>query len=246
MERNDHATVRRASGPARSNGREDRGNRGRADGGREHGRRSTKTARKYDGVRVPASRDGASPAWGRTDDNAREAVSWFTKAIEADPNYAAAYAWRVCSGSGLPEFDVRAGERDVRRALELDPCDPEANRIMAFFELLQGNFEQAAALNRRAVELNPSDAYVKARCANVSTYIGEALARLSYSTKPKDLIHFSPYGASRSGASHFTRSSATRRHSRRTASSCSKPTAHGSIGRLRSSRSVDGTRHKGW
>ena len=129
---------------------------------------------------------------GVTDDNAREAVSWFTKAIEADPNYAAAYAWRVCSGSGLPEFDVRAGERDVRRALELDPCDPEANRIMAFFELLQGNFEQAAALNRRAVELNPSDAYVKARCANVSTYIGEAARSLELLDEAEGLDPFLP------------------------------------------------------
>lgn len=129
---------------------------------------------------------------GVTDDNAREAVGWFTRAIEADPNYAAAYAWRVCSSSWLPEFDIRAGERDVRRALELDPCDPEAHRIMAFFELLQDNFEQAAALNRRATELNPSDAYVKARCATVSTYVGEATRALQLLDEAEALDPFLP------------------------------------------------------
>jgi hypothetical protein len=32
--------------------------------------------------------------------------------------------------SGLPEFDWDDGERRTQRALELDPNDPEANRIM--------------------------------------------------------------------------------------------------------------------
>jgi class 3 adenylate cyclase/TolB-like protein/Flp pilus assembly protein TadD len=109
---------------------------------------------------------------GVTDDNAREAVKCFTKAIEADPNYAAAYAWRVCAASWLSDFDFDAGERDIRRALELDPCDPEANRILGFVELLKDNFDDAEAHSLRAMELNPSDAYIMARCANVLTYVG--------------------------------------------------------------------------
>jgi tetratricopeptide (TPR) repeat protein len=55
----------------------------------------------------------------------------------------------------------------------LDPCDAEANRIASFFELLKSNFDQAATLMRRAMELNPSDAYIKARCAAVSTFMGD-------------------------------------------------------------------------
>ena len=43
---------------------------------------------------------------GVTDDNARQAIDWFTKAIAADPNYGAAYAWRVCAASWLPDFDL--------------------------------------------------------------------------------------------------------------------------------------------
>jgi adenylate cyclase len=88
-------------------------------------------------------------------------------------DHASAYAWRVCAASDLPEFTYAKGEPDIRRALELDPCDAEANRITSFYELLNDNHDQAAMLMRRAMELNPSDAYIKARCAAVSTFIGE-------------------------------------------------------------------------
>jgi adenylate cyclase len=116
---------------------------------------------------------------GVTDDNAREAVKWFSRAIEADPNYAAAYAWRVCAASWLPEFDLDEGEQDICRALELDPCDPEANRILGVIELLKGNFDRAASLSLKAIEMNPTDAYIKARSAAVMTYVGEPLRSLS-------------------------------------------------------------------
>jgi adenylate cyclase len=129
---------------------------------------------------------------GVTDDNAREAVKCFTKAIEADPNYAAAYAWRVCAASWLPNFDFDEGERDIRRALELDPCDPEANRILGFVELLKDNFEDAEAHSLRAMELNPSDAYIKARCASVSTYVGRADRSLALLDQADALDPFLP------------------------------------------------------
>jgi class 3 adenylate cyclase/TolB-like protein len=116
---------------------------------------------------------------GVTDDNAREAVKWFSRAIEADPNYAAAYAWRVCAAAWLPEFDLDEVETDIRRALELDPCDPEANRILGFVELVKGNFERAKSLSFKAMEMNPTDAYIKARSAAVMTYVGEPLRSLS-------------------------------------------------------------------
>ncbi|KFG70609.1 tetratricopeptide repeat protein [Microvirga sp. BSC39] len=110
---------------------------------------------------------------GVLEEHSREAVTWFTRAVELDPNYGTAYAWRVCAASDLPEFSYPESEPDIRRALELDPCDAEANRIASFFALLKGDFDQAAVLMRRAMELNPSDAYIKARCAAVATFIGE-------------------------------------------------------------------------
>ena len=129
---------------------------------------------------------------GVLEENSREAVRWFTRAIEADPNYGAAYAWRVCAASDLPEFDVDRSEPDIRRALELDSCDPEANRIAAVFELLKENFEQAAALTRRAMELNPCDAYIKARAALIMTLIGQAETSLKLLDDAEALDPFLP------------------------------------------------------
>ena len=110
---------------------------------------------------------------GVTDDNAREARKWFDKAVEANPQYAAAYAMRVCASSWLPEFDFDAALADVRKAIELDPSDPESNRILGYLEFLSGNDEAARARLLRATQLNPTDAFLKARGASVLTYIGE-------------------------------------------------------------------------
>jgi TolB-like protein len=110
---------------------------------------------------------------GVTERSSTEAFNWFTRAIEADPNYAAAYAWRVCAGSDLPDFDREQAKKDIRRALELDPYDAEANRIMGALELMNGNVEEALAHHRRAMKLNPTDAYIKAACAAAFTVAGE-------------------------------------------------------------------------
>jgi adenylate cyclase len=110
---------------------------------------------------------------GVTDDNAREAVMWFSRAIEADPHYAAAYAYRVCAASGTTDFDFNQGMRDVRKALELDPCDPESNRILGFMEFVCGHDEAAKSLMARAAQLNPSDAYIMARNAAIMTFLGD-------------------------------------------------------------------------
>ena len=129
---------------------------------------------------------------GVTDDNARQSVSWLTKAIEADPNYAAAYAWRTCAASWLSDFDYEQGRRDIRRALELDPYDAEANRIMGVLELMIGNFDEALAHHRKAMDLNPTDAYIKARCAAMYNFVGESERALSLLDEAEMLDPFLP------------------------------------------------------
>jgi tetratricopeptide (TPR) repeat protein len=129
---------------------------------------------------------------GVTDDNVRQAVGWFTKAIDADPAYAPAYAWRVCAASWLPDFDAEQAGRDIRRALELDPCDAEVNRVMGFLELINDNLDAALAHARRAMELNPTDAYIKARCAAMFTFAGQAERSLSLLDEAEALDPFLP------------------------------------------------------
>lgn len=110
---------------------------------------------------------------GVTSDNLREAVKWYERSIAADPNYGLAYAWHVCAASGLPGFDQTEGMKFMQKAIELDENDAEAHRIMGACQMLSGDFGAAEYHHVRAMELNPSDAFIKARSAAFYTFKGE-------------------------------------------------------------------------
>jgi len=110
---------------------------------------------------------------GVTRDNLREAVKWYERSIAADPNYGLAYAWHVCASSGLPGFDLAEGMKFVQKAIELDENDAETHRIMGACQMLSGDFGAAEYHHLRAMKLNHSDAYIKARSAAFYTFKGE-------------------------------------------------------------------------
>jgi TolB-like protein len=110
---------------------------------------------------------------GVLDENLRQATSWFERAIGADANFARPRAMWVCARSGLPEFDWDDGERRTQRALELDPNDPEANRIMGSILMHRGAFDASRTYHEKAMALSPSDAYVKGRSAAFYNFSGE-------------------------------------------------------------------------
>jgi adenylate cyclase len=121
---------------------------------------------------------------GVTDDNLRKAITWFDRAIEADPNFGRPYVMKICAISGLPNFDWEEGERIMHRALELDPNDPEANRIMGSVQMAKSDFEASRRYHEKAMELSPNDAYIKGRTAAFYTFFGmpeRALALLDES-----------------------------------------------------------------
>jgi len=109
---------------------------------------------------------------GVTLDNPRKAIKWFDRAIAADPNNSLAYAWRVCAAGWLPDFDLDENMKYIQKAVELDENEAETHRIMGTCQRLSGNFEAAEYHHRRAMELNPSDAYIKARSAAFYTFKG--------------------------------------------------------------------------
>jgi class 3 adenylate cyclase/tetratricopeptide (TPR) repeat protein len=110
---------------------------------------------------------------GVVDENLRQATRWFERAIEADANFARPRAMWVCARSGLPEFDWEDGERRTQRALELDPNDPEANRVMGSILMHRGAFDASRKYHEKAMALSPSDAYVKGRSAAFYNFSGE-------------------------------------------------------------------------
>jgi adenylate cyclase len=107
---------------------------------------------------------------GVTKDNPKHAVEWFERAIESDPNYGLPYAWWVCSAALLPGFDVDKGLRYTKKALELEPNNAEAHRIMGSYQMWLRNFESAEHHICRAMTLNPSNVYIRARSAAFYTF----------------------------------------------------------------------------
>jgi adenylate cyclase len=107
---------------------------------------------------------------GVTNEDAKEAVKWFERAIETDPNYGLSYAWWVCSACRLPEFDNEKGLKYIKKALELDENNAEAHRIMGAFQARLGNFEAAEHHHCRAMALSPSSAFIRGRSAAFYTF----------------------------------------------------------------------------
>ncbi len=115
-------------------------------------------------------------------ENNRKALSFFNKAIEADPNYARAHAWKTCSLANnsewfpddMPENWMNEAFSSVNKAIDLDPNDPEAHRILGAVKLLfEGDFEKAIFHHEKAIEICPSDTYHIARYAVLLCYLGE-------------------------------------------------------------------------
>ena len=129
---------------------------------------------------------------GVTEDNLREAVKWFERAIELDPNYGLAYAWYVCSASWLPDFDNDKGLRYAKKAIELDENNAEAHRIMGSWQMELGDFEAAEYHHGRAMALSPSNAYIRARSAAFYTFTRQSKRALELIAEAEALDPFLP------------------------------------------------------
>jgi TolB-like protein/tetratricopeptide (TPR) repeat protein len=129
---------------------------------------------------------------GITDDNLRIAVEWFRRAIQAAPDFARPHAMLTCAWAALPEFDLDEGIRHVERALELDPNDPEANRIMGSVKMHFNEFDAARQYHEKAMALSPSDAYLKGRSAAFYIFAGEPERAMELLDEAEELDPFLP------------------------------------------------------
>jgi TolB-like protein/DNA-binding winged helix-turn-helix (wHTH) protein len=89
---------------------------------------------------------------------------YFQKAIDRQPDYAAAwsglgdsYAGQAADGVARPEDVMPQGDDAARRAVALDDSLPEAHNTMAAFCLIfRWDFQRAERESARALELNPN------------------------------------------------------------------------------------------
>ena len=88
------------------------------------------------------------------------------KALELDPNLAEAHA---SLGQILPsyDFDFKGAERELKRAIELDPKYPSAYQWLSEVYLYQGNSDQALAEINKAQELDPLSMIINNNKGNI-------------------------------------------------------------------------------
>ena len=147
---------------------------------------------------------------GVTLEDARDAVRWFDKAIEIDPTYARAHAWRSCSRHTLGEWLNDDWWDDslssVQRALELDENDAEAHRIMGVMCMVMRQWDKSRHRLERALGINPNHANVVARAGEIYNFMGEPDRALDMVQRALRLDPFLPdYGRELEAGANYSR-----------------------------------------
>jgi TolB-like protein len=117
-----------------------------------------------------------------------EAAALFQRAIDLDPNYAAAYAALGGSHfeavvSGWTEFrqdELELAETLAQKALALDPMTTSAYRLLAIVNMYRRRYDLALGQIDRALEINPSDVDSYQARGNVLVWSGKAAEALPW------------------------------------------------------------------
>jgi TolB-like protein/class 3 adenylate cyclase/Tfp pilus assembly protein PilF len=126
--------------------------------------------------------------WHASRDKNDEAAALFQRAVDLDPNYAAAYAALGGSHfqavvSGWTEFrqeELEQAEILAQKALALDPTTTTAYRVLAMINLYRKRYDLALGQIDRALEVNPSDADSYQVRGTVLVWAGRAAEGLTW------------------------------------------------------------------
>jgi adenylate cyclase len=110
-----------------------------------------------------------------------EALQVLNKAIEIDPEYAQAYAWKACTlrqavirGYAEEPDDFNAQRiQNAEKALALDENDMECLRILCEIHMEQEDLDKAEHYHNRAFALNPNDPRMLAQRGELMIWLGK-------------------------------------------------------------------------
>lgn len=133
-------------------------------------------------------------------DNAK-AVKLLERAIELDPNYAHAHAWRACTLGqawtyGWLDWDLEHAREaigaELRTAQALDDNDSDVHRIFAALHLTFDDHEKSVYHQARALSLNPNDDLIVVQQGEILTWLGQAEEGIDWIKKAMRLNPYHP------------------------------------------------------
>jgi adenylate cyclase len=118
--------------------------------------------------------------------NLVEARAVLRRAIELDPNYAAAYAalaetYHTATSMGWAESPLallNRAEELATKALSLDPSEVRARVILGHIHIFHQRYKQAETEIERAIATNPNDAQGLAGRGNILMWLGQTDAAI--------------------------------------------------------------------
>ncbi len=135
----------------------------------------------------------------RSSSDKREVLAHFLKALELEPNYAAAHVGTASMYAygiyvlGIPPGEALSKARHhVERALALDDDNAQTHATAALTYILCGEHDLARIHSERAIALNPNDLTAIGVRGVVLTYWGEAGSALDYLRLSERLQAYAP------------------------------------------------------